>query len=59
MPNSFVTPWTIALQAYLSMGILQEKILELIAIAFSTKCPQWEFEGEGKGWDQHITEISE
>ena len=35
MSNSFVTPWTVALQAYLSMGILQEKILELIAISYS------------------------
>ena len=40
-------------------GIFQARVLEWFAIAFSTKHPQWEFEGEGKGWDQHITEISE
>ena len=31
----FVTPWTIALQAPLSMGILQARILEWVAISFS------------------------
>ena len=32
----FATPWTVALQAPLSMGILQAKILERVAIFFST-----------------------
>ena len=31
----FVTPWTIAHQAPLSMGILQERILEWVAMPFS------------------------
>ena len=31
----FVTPWTIAHQAPLSMGILQARILEWVAISFS------------------------
>ena len=31
----FVTPWTIARQALLSMGILQGRILEWVAISFS------------------------
>ena len=30
-----VTPWTAALQAPLSMGILQARILEWVAISFS------------------------
>ena len=34
-----VTPWTIACQTPLSMGILQARILELVAISFSR---QWE-----------------
>ena len=33
--DSFVTPWTVAHQAPLSMGILQVRILEWIAIPFS------------------------
>ena len=32
MSASFVTPWTVALQAPLSMGILQARILEWIAM---------------------------
>ena len=32
----FETPWTVAHQAPLSMGILQERILELVAIPFSS-----------------------
>ena len=37
----FVTPWTIARQAPLSMGILQTRILERVAISFSrgSSCP--------------------
>ena len=31
----FVTPWTVACQAPLSMGILQARILEWVAITFS------------------------
>ena len=31
----FVTPWTVAHQASLSMGILQARILEWVAISFS------------------------
>ena len=31
----FVTPWTLAHQASLSMGILQARILEWVAISFS------------------------
>ena len=31
----FVTPWTVALQSPLSMGILQARILEWVAILFS------------------------
>ena len=30
-----VTPWTVACQASLSMGILQARILEWVAISFS------------------------
>ena len=30
-----VTPWTVAHQATLSMGILQARILEWVAISFS------------------------
>ena len=33
--NSFVTPWTVAHQAPLSMGILQATILEWVAMPFS------------------------
>ena len=38
----FVTPWTIARQAPLSMGILQTRILERVAISFSrgSSCPR-------------------
>ena len=36
----FVTPWTIACQAPLSMGILQTRILEWVAIPFS-KVSSW------------------
>ena len=38
----FVTPWTIACQAPLSMGILQTRILERVAISFSrgSSCPR-------------------
>ena len=36
----FVTPWTIACQAPLSMGILQARILDWVAISFSAPfCP--------------------
>ena len=31
----FVTPWTVAYQAPLSMGILQARILEWVAVSFS------------------------
>ena len=31
----FATPWTVALQAPLSMGILQARILKWVAISFS------------------------
>jgi len=30
-----VTPWTVALQAPLSMGILQDRIVEWVAMPFS------------------------
>ena len=30
-----VTPWTVALQAPLSMGIFQARILEWVAVSFS------------------------
>ena len=33
----FVTPWTVACQAPLSMGILQARILEWVAISFSRR----------------------
>ena len=33
--SDFAAPWTIALQAPLSMGILQARILEWVAISFS------------------------
>ena len=33
----FVTPWTVACQAPLSMGILQARILEWVTIFFSTR----------------------
>ena len=40
----FVTPWTIACQALLSMGILQARILDWVAISFSapfSPFPPW------------------
>ena len=36
----FVTPWTVAHQAPLSMGILQARILEWLAIPCSRGSPQ-------------------
>ena len=36
----FATPWTIALQAPLSMGILQARILELVAMPSSRESSQ-------------------
>ena len=33
----FVTPWTVALQVPLSMGFLQARILEWVAISFFRK----------------------
>ena len=35
----FVTPWTVARQASLSMGILQARVLEWVAISFSRDLP--------------------
>ena len=37
----FVTPWTIACQVPLSMGILQERILEWVALPFSRDLPYY------------------
>ena len=34
----FATPWIVACQAPLSMGILQARILELVAMPFSRGC---------------------
>ena len=36
----FVTPWTVALQAPLSMGILQARILEWVAMPSSRESSQ-------------------
>ena len=36
----FVALWTVALQAHLSMGILQARILEWVAMPFSRRSPQ-------------------
>ena len=36
----FATPWTVARQAPLSMGILQARILEWVAMPFSRGCSQ-------------------
>ena len=36
---TLVTPWTVACQAPLSMGILQVRILEWVAISFSRELP--------------------
>ena len=36
----FVTPWTVACQAPLSMGFFQGRILESIAISFSRESSQ-------------------
>ena len=36
----FVTPWTVALQALLSMGILQARILEWLAMTSSRRSSQ-------------------
>ena len=36
----FVNPWTVARQAPLSMGILQAKILEWVAVPFSREFSQ-------------------
>ena len=44
----FVTPWTVACQAPLSMGILQARILELVAIPFS----------RGSSWPRDRTGVS-
>ena len=33
----FMTPWTVARQALPSMGILQARVLEWVAISFSIK----------------------
>ena len=35
---TLATPWTVACQAPLSMGFLQARILEWVAISFSNKC---------------------
>ena len=35
MSDSFATPWTVASQTPLSMGILQAKILEWVAVSSS------------------------
>ena len=43
----FGTPWTVASQPPLSMGILQGKILEWVAIPFSRDIPDW-------GWDPSL-----
>ena len=39
MSDSFETPWTVSRQASLSMGILQARILEGVAISFSNPFP--------------------
>ena len=39
MLDSFVTPWTVAHQAPLSMGILQARILEWVAMPSSRNLP--------------------
>ena len=36
---TLMTPWTVACQAPLSMGILQARILEWVAISFSRDLP--------------------
>jgi len=36
----FVTPWTVACQALLSMGFIQARLLEWVAIPFSKGPPQ-------------------
>ena len=36
----FATPWTVAHQALLSVGILQARILEWVAIPLSRRSPQ-------------------
>ena len=40
MPDSFATLWTTACQAPLSMGIIQARILEWVAIPFSSESSQ-------------------
>ena len=45
---AFVTPWTIAHQAPLSKGILQVRILEWVALAFS----------RGSSWARDQTQVS-
>ena len=44
----FVTPWTVARQAPLSKGILQARILEWVALAFS----------RGSSWARDQTQVS-
>ena len=39
MSDSFVTPWTVAHQALLFMGILQARILEWVAMPSSRDLP--------------------
>ena len=47
----FVTPWIVACQAPLSMGILQARILELVAISFSRK-KVWSEWSEWSVWSE-------
>ena len=47
----FETPWTAAHQAPLSLGILQAKILEWVAISFSKKVDFLKEQWESEGWE--------
>ena len=48
LSDSFVTPWTAACQAPLSVGFSQARILELVAISFS----------RGTSWPRDWTQVS-
>ena len=52
----FVTPWTVAHQASLSMGILQARILEEVAIPFS-RGSSWPRDWTAFPWLLHCRQI--
>ena len=51
MSDSFVTPWTVAYQAPLSVGILQARILQWVAMPFS----RWSSQPRDRTQVSHIS----